>query len=112
MSLTVQNINTYVTDFAAFREALAKLPGDMSESGEISLFQTLLKDIRDRECAATRSSGGGFRKPPAGGGDKAGATSTDAPSCPVHHKTMRQSRDGGFYCPCKNPDGSYCTEKA
>ncbi|QQS46467.1 MAG: hypothetical protein IPM66_21600 [Acidobacteriota bacterium] len=35
------------------------------------------------------------------------------PVCPVHKKTMKPSRKpGSFFCPGKNPDGSFCDEKA
>lgn len=38
---------------------------------------------------------------------------TDAPTCPVHHAPMRRSqKGGGWYCPRKLDDGSYCTQKA
>ena len=43
-----------------------------------------------------------------------GANDSSAPPCPVHGRQMRPSKygDGGYYCPTKLPDGSYCKEKA
>lgn len=31
--------------------------------------------------------------------------------CPTHQLPMKVSQFGGFYCPGKNPDGSYCKFK-
>lgn len=33
-----------------------------------------------------------------------------APTCPTHQKVMRPGQ-GGFFCPSKMPDGSWCTYK-
>jgi hypothetical protein len=44
---------------------------------------------------------------------KASPNSGTAPLCPIHHKPMKPSRKPGtFFCPGRNEDGSYCTEKA
>lgn len=50
-------------------------------------------------------------QPPTG---RAGAKSPDsAPRCQIHNKLMKPSRKPGtFFCPGRNDDGSYCTEKA
>lgn len=40
-----------------------------------------------------------------------GQTSGDAPTCQFHGP-MKKSNHGGFYCPKKMGDGSYCKEKA
>lgn len=39
---------------------------------------------------------------------------SNVPLCPVHGKPMRPSKygDGGYYCPTKLADGSYCKERA
>lgn len=39
------------------------------------------------------------------------AAQTDAPMCPVHHKAMRQGK-GGWYCPTKLNDDTWCRERA
>jgi transposase len=33
------------------------------------------------------------------------------PQCPIHHRAMKQSQYGGFYCTAKNGEGEYCKEK-
>jgi hypothetical protein len=41
---------------------------------------------------------------------KTGTQST--PICQIHNKAMKPSRKPGtFFCPGRNEDGSYCTEK-
>lgn len=41
------------------------------------------------------------------------ATDNDAPLCGVHGSPMKPSKKGGgYYCPRKLDDGSYCKEKA
>jgi hypothetical protein len=40
------------------------------------------------------------------------AAKTGVPVCPIHNKPMKPSRKpGSFFCPGRNEDGSYCTEK-
>lgn len=33
------------------------------------------------------------------------------PNCPTHGSPMRAGNKGGFFCPKKMPDGSYCTQR-
>ncbi len=33
------------------------------------------------------------------------------PQCPTHHRPMKPSQHGGWYCTAKNGDGEYCKEK-
>jgi hypothetical protein len=35
----------------------------------------------------------------------------DAPKCHVHHRPMKQSQYGGWFCPVKDASGSYCKVK-
>ena len=30
------------------------------------------------------------------------------PTCPHHNREMRPGKNGGFFCPTKNPDGNWC----
>lgn len=34
------------------------------------------------------------------------------PNCPIHNAPMKQGRNGGFFCPKKMPDGSWCAAKS
>ena len=34
------------------------------------------------------------------------------PSCPLHNRTMKESKYGGFYCTFRMPHNTYCKEKA
>jgi hypothetical protein len=38
-------------------------------------------------------------------------TNGSAPICQVHGKPMKASQYGGYYCPRKLDDGTYCKEK-
>ena len=33
------------------------------------------------------------------------------PTCPIHNSPLKQGRNGGFFCPKKLPDGSWCPSK-
>jgi len=33
------------------------------------------------------------------------------PLCPLHQTPMNAGKKGGFYCPKKMPDGSYCQQR-
>jgi len=44
--------------------------------------------------------------------ESAPATAGDVPTCPVHGSQMRPGQRGGFFCPKKLADGSYCKAKA
>ncbi len=41
----------------------------------------------------------------------AGPPNANAPKCAEHHRPMRPSRNGGWYCPAKTDDGSYCQSR-
>ena len=34
------------------------------------------------------------------------------PTCPVHGSPMKMGKFGGYFCPRKMPDGTYCSAKA
>lgn len=45
-------------------------------------------------------------------GTNGNGASHGAPTCPVHASAMLpSSKGGGYFCPRKLPDGSYCKEK-
>ena len=35
----------------------------------------------------------------------------EPPRCPVHHRPMKPSQHGGWYCTAKNGEGEYCKER-
>ncbi len=37
-----------------------------------------------------------------------GPPNANAPKCADHSRPMRPSKNGGWYCPAKNGDGTYC----
>lgn len=30
------------------------------------------------------------------------------PTCPHHNRELRPGKNGGYFCPTKNPDGNWC----
>lgn len=40
------------------------------------------------------------------------ATEDALPVCRIHGRPMKESKKGGWFCPAKLADGSYCEEKA
>jgi hypothetical protein len=36
----------------------------------------------------------------------------NTPKCSIHQRPMRPSRNGGWFCPAKNGDGTYCQTRA
>jgi len=42
---------------------------------------------------------------------KAAASNGNTPKCNVHQRPLLPSRYGGWYCPAKADDGTYCTVK-
>ena len=39
------------------------------------------------------------------------AHTDEPPRCPVHHRPMKPSQHGGWYCTAKNGEGEYCKER-
>lgn len=59
-----------------------------------------------------QTSKAGGRQAPAPAQEESSQAASGTPTCPVHGSAMRAGNRGGFFCPKKLADGSYCKAKA
>jgi hypothetical protein len=99
MAATVTQIAQQSTPSARFKIAaeVEGFPVEIEVEGKADNLKALVDRLKAIGAIPPQA------KPPA---------KTGIPICPIHNKQMKPSRKPGtFFCPGRNEDGSYCTEK-